>query len=240
MGWIFLWLALALATQLWLCFRVARSSIALAIATFFLGSIAAVYTLFKHRGDPEPSVTAPFLANLAFSVLLVASSWQLVKASMLEQAAQDQLAAAAEVAEAPPAPPAPLAAADTAAQSATPLDPVDAFSAELRNVGIAHTVTRLPATTKLPGGVVDAAQIDALASTIGASAPASAELSVTLLRCDSVPACRSVAGNYMQQSSTRARVLQNGATLLVIPVAGSGEFDVLSASLASAFRKLPR
>ena len=42
MGWIFLWLALALATQLWLCFRVARSSIALAIATFFLGSIAAV------------------------------------------------------------------------------------------------------------------------------------------------------------------------------------------------------
>ena len=240
MGWIFLWLALALATQLWLCFRVARSSIALAIATFFLGSIAAVYTLFKHRGDPETSVTAPFLANLAFSVLLVASSWQLVKASMLEQAAQDQLAAAAEVAEAPPAPPAPLAAADTAAQSATPLDPVDAFSAELRNVGIAHTVTRLPATTQLPGGVVDAAQIDALASTIGASAPAGAELSVTLFRCDSVPACRSVAGNYMQQSSTRARVLQNGATLLVIPVAGSGEFDVLSASLASAFRKLPR
>jgi len=224
MGWIFLWLALALATQLWLCFRVARSSIALAIATFFLGSIAAVYTLFKHRGDPETSVTAPFLANLAFSVLLVASSWQLVKASMLEQAAQDQLAAAAEVAEAPPAPLAPLAAADTAAQSATPLDPVDAFSAELRNVGIAHTVTRLPATTQLPG----------------ASAPAGAELSVTLFRCDSVPACRSVAGNYMQQSSTRARVLQNGATLLVIPVAGSGEFDVLSASLASAFRQLPR
>jgi len=98
----------------------------------------------------------------------------------------------------------------------------------------------LPATTKLPGGVVDAAQIDALASTIGASAPAGAELSVTLFRCDSVHACRSVAGNYMQQSSTRARVLQNGATLLVIPVAGSGEFDVLSASLASAFRKLPR
>lgn len=49
MGWVFLWLALAAITQIWLCFRVARSSVALAVGTFFLGGIAAAYTLFKER-----------------------------------------------------------------------------------------------------------------------------------------------------------------------------------------------
>jgi len=248
MGWIFLWLALALATQLWLCFRVARSSVLLAVGTFFLGSPAAAYTLFKERGEPETSVTTPFIANLVFTLLLIVSSWQLVKTAMLEQADPVEISAVSQAYEANEPMPhvaMPMAAgaageasAPAPVQSAAPLDTVDAFSAELRNLGITHTVTRTPAKAKLPGGVVESAQIDTVAAASVTNASGGAGLSVTLFRCNSTAACRNAAGAYMHQSTPRARVLQNGATLLVLPVAG-GEFDGLFAKLAGAFRKLP-
>jgi hypothetical protein len=43
MGLVLLLLGLAFGTQIWLCFRVGRSSVALAVATFFIGFPAALY-----------------------------------------------------------------------------------------------------------------------------------------------------------------------------------------------------
>lgn len=246
MGWVFLWLALALATQLWLCFRVARSSVFFAIGTFFLGGIAAVYTLFKERGEPETSVTTPFIANLVFTLLLIISSWQLVKTAMLEQddaveiSATSQASEPGELSEPLSRPEKPMAAGVATAanqvQSGAPLDVFDAFSAELRNIGIVHSVTRAQANAKRPGGVVDSAQIDTIAATSGSNAGGT-KLSATLFRCNSTADCRNAASAYMHQSASRVRVLQNGALLLVLPTSG-GEFDGLSANLTGAFRKL--
>jgi hypothetical protein len=87
MGWVFLWLSLAAITQIWLCFRVARSSVAHAVGTFFLGGIAAAYTLFKERDDPETNVTVPFIANLVFSLLFVISDQSARKARVVQNGA---------------------------------------------------------------------------------------------------------------------------------------------------------
>ncbi len=73
MGWLFLWLGLAFGTQIWLCFRVGRSNVALAIVTFFIGFPGALYTFFKHRDNADTSVTVPFAANVVFSLLFFAS-----------------------------------------------------------------------------------------------------------------------------------------------------------------------
>jgi hypothetical protein len=43
MGLVLLLLGLAFGTQIWLCFRVGRSSVALAVATFFIGFPAALH-----------------------------------------------------------------------------------------------------------------------------------------------------------------------------------------------------
>jgi hypothetical protein len=257
MGWVFLWLSLAAVTQIWLCFRVARSSVLLAVGTFFLGGIAAAYTLFKERDDPETNVTVPFIANLACSLLLVISGWQVIKTTMLEEADVDEAPVVAQ-ADGPDAPtlsaampmaarvetpasaqaPAPTPEPTPVPRSTAALDSVDAYSAELHRIGIEHAVTRKPATAKLPAGVVDSAQVDVQALTSGPNATGGPTLSVTLFRCHSTPACRDVAGSYMHQSARRARVVQNGATLLVLPVAGGGELDGLQANMVGAFRKL--
>lgn len=255
MGWVFLWLALAAITQIWLCFRVARSSVGLAVGTFFLGGIAAAYTLFKERDDPETNVTVPFIANLVFSLLFVISGWQVIKTTMLEQADLEDEPAVSQAdernaptvpaampmaarVETPASAPAPAPEPTPVPQSTAALDSVDAYSAELQRIGIAHAVTRKPATVKLPVGVVDSALVDVQAVASGASEAGSPKLSATLFRCHSTPACRDVAGTYMHQSARRARVVQNGATLLVLPVAGGGELDGLQANMVGAFRKL--
>jgi hypothetical protein len=255
MGWVFLWLSLAAITQIWLCFRVARSSVALAVGTFFLGGIAAAYTLFKERDDPETNVTVPFIANLVCCLLLVISGWQVIKATMLEEADVDEAPVVAQAngldaptlpaampmaarVETPASVPTPTPDPTPAPRSTAPLDSVDAYSAELQRIGIAHAVTRRPATVKLPAGVVDSALVDVQAPTSGASQTGSPKLSATLFRCHSTPACRDVAGVYMHQSARGARVVQNGATLLVLPVAGGGELDGLQANMVGAFRKL--
>lgn len=217
------------------------------------------YTLFKERDDPETNVTVPFIANLVFSLLFVISGWQVIKTTMLEQAdledepavsqadernvptvpAAMPMAARVETPASTPAPaPAPAPEPTPAPQNTAALDSVDAYSAELQRIGIAHAVTRKPATVKLPVGVLDAAQVDVQASTSGASEAGSPKLSATLFRCHSMPACRDVAGTYMHQSARKARVVQNGATLLVLPVAAGGELDGLQANMVGAFRKL--
>jgi len=257
MGLFFLWTVLAFATQIWLCFRVARSSVALAIVTFFIGSIGSIYTLFKHRGDPETSVTVPFVANLVFSVLFFVSLWQVVLPKL--EAIEDEFEAPVAAATAPtidrtsspvlvPAV-ASASAADapaSAASGAAPADVVDVFSAALRDGGLVHTVTRLPASTSLPPGVTDATLFSVApmgAATSAASAASAAaggsELSATLFKCESVNACRNLAGAYMQQTgASKRRVLQNGLLMLSLPPSEPNDADLTPTAVASVFRKL--
>lgn len=251
MQWFFLWLMLAVGTQLWLCFRVARSSTGFAIATFFFGAIGAAYTAFTEHGEEETSVTVPFVANIVFSALLFFSGWQMLVSLMDEEAMPDEQAMVSEDAaprrdatvllqeEAPQAVPAPQAAAPAA------VDPVDAFSAGLRAVGVAHTVTRLPDNRQLPVGVADMAQVAAVASTQGSAEGTGTQVVVgqevvaTLLRCEAERVCRDLAGAYMHKAAkVRPRVLQNGRLLLLIPGAATGEFDMSSASMVSVFKSL--
>jgi hypothetical protein len=263
MGLVLLLLGLAFGTQIWLCFRVGRSSVALAIATFFIGFPAALYTFFKHRGEPETSVTLPFLANVTFTVLLVVMAWQTVLPMLEAQNAEFEaamapvLAKAAKaaspmpaVASAPTANASAVAAelpASAASVAAAPLatDSMDEFSAALSAGGLHHTVTRLSAAQPLPPGVTDAALFSVMplgAASIAASAasaPAAKELSATLFKCDSANACRNLAGVHMQQSgAAKRRVLQNGLLLLSLPPAAADDADLTPAAVASVFRKL--
>lgn len=256
MGLFFLWLGLAFATQIWLCIRVARSSIALAIVTFFIGSIGSLYTLFKHRGDPETSVTVPFVANLVFSVLFFVSLWQVVlpKLEEIEDEFEAPVAAAmaptTDRASSPVLVPAVAASAAeapaSAASGAAPVDSVDVFSAALRDGGLVHTVTRLPASSSLPPGVTDATlfSVTPMGSAASPASAASAavaanELSATLFKCESVNACRNLAGAYMQQTgASKRRVLQNGLLMLSLPPTEPNDADLTPAAVASVFRKL--
>ncbi|MBT9527510.1 MAG: hypothetical protein IV105_19825 [Rhizobacter sp.] len=259
MGLFFLWLGLAFATQIWLCIRVARSSIALAIVTFFIGSIGSLYTLFKHRGDPETSVTVPFVANLVFSVLFFVSLWQVVlpKLEAIEDEFEAPVAAAmaptTDRASSPALVPAVAATSASAAEApasaasgAAPADSVDVFSAALRDGGLVHTVTRLPASSSLPPGVTDATlfSVTPMGSAASPASAASAavaanELSATLFKCESVNACRNLAGAYMQQTgASKRRVLQNGLLMLSLPPSEPNDADLTPAAVASVFRKL--
>lgn len=259
MGLFFLWLGLAFATQIWLCIRVARSSIALAIVTFFIGSIGSLYTLFKHRGDPETSVTVPFVANLVFSVLFFVSLWQVVlpKLEEIEDEFEAPVAAAmaptTDRASSPTLVPAVAATSASAAEApasaasgAAPADSVDVFSAALRDGGLVHTVTRLPASSSLPPGVTDATlfSVTPMGSAASPASAASAavaanELSATLFKCESVNACRNLAGAYMQQTgASKRRVLQNGLLMLSLPPSEPNDADLTPAAVASVFRKL--
>lgn len=265
MGAFLLWLALGLVTQLWLCFRVARSSVPLAIATFLLGPLGALYTLFKHHGEEDTSVTTPFVANLVSCVLLVAVGWQQLMAWAQGLPAEPGLMAAPEASEKDAgftptsltaANPGSAAAPASAQDAAPPADPIDVLAADLRRVGVRSTVQRLPATTHLPEGVVAGAQLamssmpgagewmHAAGSASAASAPAGnaggAELSVLFLRCDATTTCRGVARAYMAQDpATRPRVLQNGTLLLLIANIGTADTGNLHSVVASAFRHLP-
>ncbi len=251
MGLFLLWLGLAFGTQIWLCFRVARSSVALAIVTFFIGSIGSLYTLFKHRADPKTSVTVPFVANLVFSVLFFVSLWQVVlpKLEEIENEFEAPVAAATTPTADRISPPvlAPSAAAVFAAEApasavsgVAPADEVDVFSTALRDGGLVHTVTRLPESTSLPPGVTDATLFSVAPMGSGAaSAAAVKELSATFFKCDSVNACRNLAGAYMQQAgANKRRVLQNGLLMLSLPPSDANDADLTPTAVASVFRKL--
>jgi hypothetical protein len=263
MKWVLVSLALAFITQIWLCLRVGRSSVALALFTFFLGPIGAVYTLFKHRGDSETSVTVPFVANLVFIALFLVTAWQVVLPALEADAREfDRVAdvlpagtapatkpeAATLVASAPVAGGASTASAVMAmaseAASSAASDPVEAFSQALRSGGLQHTVTRLPASTPLPAGVAEAvlfavSPLGQAPSASAASAPGGAELAVTLFKCESAPACRNLAGVHLQQAGPdKRRVLQNGLLLLSTPPASANDNDLTPTAVTSAFRKL--
>lgn len=254
MGWLFLWLGLALGTQIWLSFRVGRSNVALAIITFFFGFPGALYTFFKHRDNAQASVTVPFVANVVFSLLLFASVWQVLlpRLDALNREFEFSVAPAptAASASAPSSPASAESMASVAASGAdaAPLvaDAVDTFSAALSEGGLGHTVTRLPASTNLPSGVTDAALFSVLPLRSGAAPAASAassvpgnELSATLFKCESAHACRNLAGAYLQQTGDeKRRVLQNGLLLLSLPPTEASDADLTPTAVASVFRRL--
>lgn len=259
MGLVLLLLGLAFGTQIWLCFRVGRSSVALAIATFFIGFPAALYTFFKHRGEPETSVTLPFLANAAFTLAFFVMAWHTVLPMLEAQNAEFEAAMAPVMAKAAPTPIAasapavsasaasaePPASAASLAEAPSAADSMDGFSAALSAGGLHHTVTRLSAAQPLPPGVTDAALFSVMplgaasVAASAASAPAAKELSATLFKCDSANACRNLAGVHMQQSgASKRRVLQNGLLLLSLPPAAADDADLTPAAVASVFRKL--
>ncbi len=74
MRWLLLSLGFVIASQIWLSFKVGRSNSPLAVATFFIGFPAALYTFFRHRSDPQTSVTAPIAAASAAPVVQAASA----------------------------------------------------------------------------------------------------------------------------------------------------------------------
>lgn len=268
MSWFFFWLALCLATQVWLCLRVSRTSVFLAIATFLLGPIGALYTLFKEHGEEETSVTTAFVANLACSVFLFMSGWQMLVNLMEEPVEVQEEMAQAEAAGEPAPPPgltpasldAPPPATAPALVQQAPADPLDLLATDLRSAGVQSTVLRMPAGSRLPEGVVSGAQLAMtgapgagdwlnMASAEGASAPAAApaggapasvEVSAIFLRCEAAAACRGVARAYMlQDAATRPRVLQNGPMLLIVSNSNAAQAGHLHSVVASAFRHLP-
>ena len=263
MGLFFLALGLALVSQIWLSIRVGRSNTALAVVTLVIGFPGALYTFLRHRGNDELSVTRPFVANLVFSLLLLASVWLIViplldaqsaefEKSLVVAAPAGVAASAGEHATAPARPAsaaqsasAVVAAASAAepAASAPTVDSVEAFSAALRSVGVNHTVTRMAAAASaaLPSGVTSAAlfSVTGMGAASAASSPAGNELSATLFSCESLSACRSLAGAQMQQGGPdKRRVLQNGLLLLSMPPVLASDADLTPAAVVSAFRKL--
>jgi hypothetical protein len=139
-----------------------------------------------------------------------------------------------------------VAAAASAAEpaaSAPTVDSVEAFSVALSSVGVNHTVTRMAAAASaaLPAGVTSAAlfSVTGMGPASSASSPAGNELSATLFSCESLSACRSLAGAQMQQGGPdKRRVLQNGLLLLSMPPVVASDADLTPAAVVSAFRKL--
>ena len=255
MGLVLALLGLAFATQIWLCFRVGRSNVALAIATFFIGFPAALYTFFKHRDDPETSVTVPFVANVLFTALFLVMAWKTVLPMLEAQEAQYEqisapaaspdttpIAAAAQVAPAAVAAVTePASGAASAAVAAA--DSFEAFAAALSAAGLNHTVTRLESGQQLPPGVVEAALFSitprGAPAEAASAAAAPTALSATLFKCASANACRQLAGLHMQLArDSKPRVLQNGLLMLSLPAASGDDADLTPTAVASAFRKL--
>lgn len=230
MQWFFLFLSVTLATQLWLCFRVARSSVGWAVATFFFGSFGAAYPAFKEHGKEETSVTLPFIVHLVCATLLAASAWLVAGQLMGDEQEEAVVEEAAEQVS-----PSPGNAPDGLAPAAVQ-DPVEAFSKGLNAIGVAHTLTRIDEARRLPRGVSEMVQVT---TTRGEGEEGGArELTATLLRCEAERTCRDLAGTYMQKAAkARPRVVQNGRLLLLVPGV-AGEFDVASAGMISVFKDL--
>jgi hypothetical protein len=212
MAVLFLWSILFLATLVWLCVRVWRSSPPLAIATFVFGPLGAAYTFVKERHNEETRVTLPFAVNLVFAALMAWSLWQMADKARREEQAQ-MVAAAAEAAA-----PAPVPSAD----DGLPADPFDRFVAQLRQDGLQGEITRLdPAGGALPRGVSAAAQL-AVASPAGDGHA----LSGMVVRCANTHACQQLAGNYKAagaKGEPARQVTQKGMMLLMVQPAAEVE-----------------
>ncbi|MBC7991890.1 MAG: hypothetical protein H7Z15_01425 [Rhizobacter sp.] len=225
-----------------------RSNSPLAVATFFIGFPAALFTFFRHRSDPHTSVTRAFIANVILWAAFLLCVWLILLPLLDAQAAEFEksIAVATPATQAASAPVAavsvaqvvPVAPPASAASAvALPIDPIDSFADALRAAGLNATLTRMPATTALPAGVIDAA-LFSVASPGAASAPAGTEVSATLFKCDAPAACRDLAAVYIQQGAEgKKRVLQNGLLLLAMPAVGT-DGDLTPAAVASVFRKL--
>ncbi len=264
LGLFFGALGLAVISQIWLSLRVGRSNTPLAIATFFIGFPAAVYTFFRYRADPEKTVSRAFIANIFF-LLLLAASWLLIVVPLLDAqaAAFDKslrvtgaarpgervsaVASASAIAKSAAASALAAASAPAPAASAVVANPIEAFSAALRESGLKHSVTRMAAAAALPSGVIDAAlfSVESMSLVAGAASAASAagtpipDIPVTLFSCESAEACRSLAGAYLQLSGAgKRRILQNGLMLLSLPPVNVNDADLTPAAVASVFRKL--
>lgn len=245
MKWVLVLLGLALATQIWLAFRVGRSNVGLALVTFFLGSIGALFTLVKHRNEEETTITVPFFVHLVLTVLFLGAVWWVVLPALEAQEREfyqptTQLAPPAKAASAAPAPI--VAASQSQAASAAAsapvamVDPVDALSKALTAAGLNHVVTRVTDASKLPAGVTSAALYSVVPVGSASAASAAAGYSVTLFVCESAAACRSLAGAQMRQSG--GRMLQNELLLLATPPVVANDTDLTPTAVASTFRKL--
>ncbi len=237
MRWFFLFLGLAFVTQIWLCVRVGKSSVPLAIVTLLIGFPGALYSLFTNHGDDDTTVTVPFVVNVAFMALLFGSIWYVVLPALDAQEAQFRdpaveavFTAAKETPIFPVAPPASAAPPSAA-------DPVDAFAAALRSAGLRHHVSRAVAGDR-PAGTVEAANFSVTALALpGQRESSGAELPVTLYQCATASDCRRLAAVLLQQDrNDAARLVPNGLLLLSVPVAQDG--DLTPAAVTSAFRKL--
>lgn len=211
MAVLILWSIMFLATLLWLCLRVWRSSPALAVATFVFGPLGAAYTLVKERDNAETRVTLPFVANLAFGLLLAWSLWQLADKARRDEQAQ-MVAAAAEAAATP---------AEAARGDGLPADPFDRFVAQLRQDGLRGEFTRMDGPGALPGGVTAGAQL-----AVAAPAGDGHALNGLLLRCATTRACQQLAASYKAagpKGEPARQVTQNGMMLLLVQPAAEVE-----------------
>jgi len=205
----FLLLAACFASQLWLTYQVSRSSVPLAVATFFLGPIGAVVTLVKERDHPDTRVTVPFIVNLVLTLALIASAWPLLGQAD-EEAAADLAAIARE--------------AESQASSASgphivmgdglPSDPLERLSHQLAQAGLKHQLTPMGADAKLPAGVLQGADL-----VIEAPAGDGNRLQAHVMRCRDGRTCKQLAGRYKlsaKKGEPVPQVTQNGMLLLVV------------------------
>lgn len=211
MAVLFLWSFLFLATLVWLCLRVWRSSKPLAVLTFMLGPLGAAYTLMKERDNAETRVTVPFAVNLVFALLMAWSLWQMADKARREEQAQ-MVAAAAEAAE---------PASSAVAGDGLPSDPFDRFNAQLRLEGLSGELMPLDGATALPRGVTAGAQL-----AVAAPAGDGHALNGLVLRCATSHGCQQLAGSFKARGSKGElprQVTQNGMMLLVVQPAAEVE-----------------
>jgi hypothetical protein len=211
MAVLFLWSILFLATLVWLCLRVWRSSKPLAVLTLMLGPLGAAYTLVTQRDNAETRVTVPFAVNLVFALLMAWSLWQTADKARREEQAQ-MVAAAAEAAE---------PASTAVAGDGLPADPFDRFAAQLRMDGLSGEFTRLESAAGLPRGVVAAAQL-----AVAAPAGDGHALTGLVLRCATTHGCQQLAGSFKAQAlkgELPRQVTQNGMMLLMVQPAAEVE-----------------
>lgn len=223
MAVLLLWSIMFLATLLWLCLRVWRSSRALAVATFVFGPLGAAYTLVKERDNAETRVTLPFVVNLVFGLLLAWSLWQLADKARRDEQAQ-MVAAAAEAAAAPDTP---------ARGDGLPADPFDRFAAQLRQDGLQGELTRLEGAGPLPGGVTAGAQL-----AVAAPAGDGHALTGLVLRCATTRSCQQLAVGYKAagaKGEPARQVTQNGMMLLLVQP--SPEVEGLHHVVQGVFRR---
>lgn len=203
---IALWSVFFLATLAWLCLILWRSSPRWAVATAVFGPLAGVVPVIRERHNVETRATVPFLANLAFAVLLAISIGQWMHKTAQEQAAREARAAEAAAQAA-------SATASPVDDDGLPRDPIDRFSLTLREAGLRYSLSPIP-SAELGSGAIAGAQL-----VIAAPASDGRELPGLLLRCASGKACQRLALAHKARATKgepARQVTQNGMMLLVV------------------------